>query len=112
MNIKKLVNKQNSREWIKANSMSNSHLYREAFTKKYGGIFKKSGAMWLWEEKITIEDKPTKLWIFHKNDGGSYIVENFMEFCRSNELSKSAMYEVMNGKRKSHKGFIKIEKLI
>ena len=113
MDIKQLINKQNSRAWISANGKPNSHLYREAFVKKHGGIFEKNGMMWVWREKAPVqEEQPNKLWIFHKTDGGTFIVQNFMEFCRIHELSKSAMYELMNGKRKSHKGFVKVERLI
>lgn len=112
MDLKKTINIVNSKEWVKANSMNNSKLFREAFTKKYGGVFEKVGAAWVWREKLKIEEKPTKLWLFYKTDGTKFIVDNFMEFCRNYSLSKSAMYELMSGKRKSHKGFVKIEKLI
>lgn len=112
MDITKLVNKQNSREWIAANAKPNSHKYREAFIQKHGGVFERLGNSWIWKEKGQEEKTPNKLWLFTKSDGVSFMVDNFMEFCRNHELSKSAMYEVMNGKRKSHKGFIKIEKLI
>ena len=112
MKHKELINRVNSKEWVKANSTTNSHLYREAFIKKYGGIFEKIGNAWKWNEKVPTKEEPTKMWIFHKADGGTFVVTNFMEFCRNHELNKSAMYEVMGGKRKSHKGFIKVEKLI
>jgi hypothetical protein len=112
MDIKKLVNKPNTREWVRANGSTNSKLYREEFVNKYGGQFVKNGKSWLWEEIVDEKPQPNKLWLFTKTDGISYMVENFMEFCRLHELSKSAMYELMNGKRKSHKGFIKVEKLI
>lgn len=113
MDIKKLINRKNSREWTKANGSTNSHLYREAFVQKYGGIFEQVGAVWVWREKAPKkEEQPTKLWIFHKADGGTHMVQNFMDFCRTHDLSKSAMYELMAGKRKSHKGFVKVEKLV
>lgn len=113
MDQRQLINRVNSKEWVKANSMQNSHKYRDAFVKKYGGMFEQAGAAWTWTDKVQEEDeKPTKLWIFHKADGGTHLVQNFMEFCRQNDLSKSAMYELMAGKRKSHKGFVKVEKLV
>jgi hypothetical protein len=113
MDLKQSVNRKNSRAWVKANDSANSHLYRDAFVKKHGGLFEKMGGVWVWTEKVpVVGTEPTKLWIFHKSDGGTYMVQNFMEFCRIHDLSKSAMYELMNGKRKSHKGFVKVEKLI
>lgn len=112
MDQRQLINRINTKEWVKANSMQNSHKYRDAFVKKYGGVFERIGAAWVWNDKLLIEEKPTKLWIFYKNDGMMCLVENFMDFCRKNDLSKSAMYDVMNGRRKSHKGFVKVEKVI
>jgi hypothetical protein len=113
MDIKKLINRKNSREWAKANDSANAKSYREAFVNRFGGIFEKMGAIWFWKDKAPqIEEQPTKLWIFHKADGGTFMVQNFMEFCRMHDLSKSAMYELMAGKRKSHKGFVKVEKLV
>lgn len=113
MDLRQSVNRKNSRAWVKANDSANSHLYRDAFVQKYGGLFERMGGVWMWTDKVpTKETEPTKLWIFHKSDGGTYLVQNFMEFCRIHDLSKSAMYELMNGKRKSHKGFVKVEKLI
>lgn len=113
MDIKKLINRKNSKPWVLANEASNSNLYREAFVKKYGGQFEKNGKLWLWNENTKTEERqPTKLWLVTRNDGVSFMFENFMEFCRNNDLSKSAMYELMAGKRKSHKGFVKVEKLI
>lgn len=112
MDIKKLINIKNSREWTKANDSTNSKKYRDAFVQKYGGCFVKKGSIWLWNEKTEEKEQPTKLWLFYRQDGVAFTVENFMEFCRNHNLNKSAMYDVMNGKRKSHKGFTKVEKLI
>lgn len=113
MDIKKLINTKNSRQWTKANDTATASKYRDAFVKRYGGMFEKKNGVWLWTDKVpTKETEPTKLWIFHKADGGTFMVQNFMEFCRIHELSKSAMYELMAGKRKSHKGFVKVEKLV
>jgi hypothetical protein len=113
MDLRQLVNRKNSRAWVKANESNNSDLYRNAFVQKYGGMFERMGGVWVWRDKVAnkVAD-PTKLWIFHKSDGMTYMVQNFMDFCRIHDLSKSAMYELMNGKRKSHKGFVKVEKLI
>jgi hypothetical protein len=113
MNSTQLINIKNTREWVKANETASSHKYRSAFVEKYGGRFIKTGLAWKWDEKPEeTEQTPTKLWMFTNSTGASFLVQNFMEFCRIHDLSKSAMYELMNGKRKSHKGFIKVEKLI
>jgi hypothetical protein len=112
MDIKKLINVKNTKPWVKANETSNSNKYRDAFVQRYGGLFKKKNNSWMWFEHTDEQIQPSKLWMFTRNDGVSFMVENFMEFCRVNSLSKSAMYELMAGKRKSHKGFVKIDRLV
>lgn len=113
MDIKKQINIRNTKPWVQANETTNSTKYREAFVKKYGGCFKRNRNLWIWSEKVDKpQEPPTKLWLFSRNDGVSFMSENFTEFCRTHNLSKSAMYELMSGKRKSHKGFVKIDKLV
>jgi len=112
MDIKKLINRRNTKPWVQANETTNSEMYRDAFVKKHGGRFVKNGRVWFWEEMIDEEKQSNKLWLITRNDGVSFMFDNFMEFCRINNLSKSALYDVMHGRRKSHKGFVKVQKLI
>jgi len=39
-------------------------------------------------------------------------VDNMMRFCREKSLNKSAIYEVISGKRNHHKNFRFVEKKI
>jgi hypothetical protein len=112
MDAKRLINVKNTKMWVKANESSNSNKFRDAFVQRYGGIFKKQGSSWVWSEHFEEKIQPSRAWLFTRNDGVSFMVENFMEFCRINSLSKSAMYELMAGKRKSHKGFVKIDRIV
>ena len=101
------INKRNTREWVKVNEDSRSHLYRDDFVAKHGGKFiyrgKRQG--WFWVEKVDGPPVPKVNWVFIHPDGKEEIVENLSKFCRKHSLNKAAMYEVYNGKRNHHKKF-------
>lgn len=105
------VNKRNTREWALFNGNSKNQQNRIKFTEKYGGEFKKVGTEWVWDSGIkkTIEFAHTKkkrtIYIFTDKEGIKYITDNFTGFCRERKINDSAMYDVINGKRKSFKGF-------
>ena len=46
------VNKRNTREWSFFNENSKAVSNRTKFTEKYGGIFQKTAAGWVWEPKL------------------------------------------------------------
>lgn len=102
-----MINIRNTREWVKCNEDSKSHLYRDKFVSEHGGTFVKKGRSWEWEiihSNVNEDLKP--LYEFTDKDGVKYLVDNLMKFCRQNDLNKSAIYKVMNGERSHHKGFV------
>jgi len=107
---KDLVNKRNTREWVKCNDDSKSHIWRDNFISEHGGEFIKEEKSWVWKEKEEIEEdtrikQERKDYIFINKDGVEFLTDNFTKFCRNNDLNKSAMYKVMSGERNHHKGF-------
>jgi len=100
------VNRVNSRTWIKMNDDSKKIMWRKKFLDEFGGKFE--GKLWK-ETVITPEFKPevkeTRKILVINPDGRVDQVENFTKYCRERELSRSAMYEVMKGLRKQHKGY-------
>jgi hypothetical protein len=100
------VNKKNTYTWEKVNNDSRKTVWRREFVSKYGGKFEGE----LWKETITkpeskSEVKETRKILVINPDGNVDEVENFTKYCRERELSRSAMYEVMKGLRKQHKGY-------
>ena len=100
------VNKKNTYTWEKMNNDGRASTWRKQFISKYGGQFEGE----LWKETITKpESKPevkeTRKILVINPDGNGDEVENFTKYCRERELSRSAMYEVMKGLRKQHKGY-------
>ena len=99
---KDLINRKNTREWIKCNDDARSHINRESFISEHGGEFVKSGRFWEWRS-IHIDEK-TK-YEFEDADGKITIVENLSKFCRDNDLNKGAIHKVIKGERSHHKGY-------
>ncbi len=97
------VNKRNSLTWTACNDDSRSAHWRNSFKNKFGGEFTRDGRSWVWRENKPVE-APRKCYIFQKENKEVKIV-NFMEYCKQNDLNRSAMYEVMQGKRKQYKGY-------
>lgn len=115
------VNRKFSFTWIKCNDDAKSQHFRDLFIKKYGGKFSKIGRHWEWtptvDQIIVLEpsiskppqaqvQEPTKTWTFIDPTGSVIKTKNIQEFCKSYDLSRSSLYEVISGKRKSHKGFL------
>ena len=108
---KDMVNRRNTKEWIKCNDNSKSHIHRQNFIEEHGGEFVKSGRFYEWKSIHNIESNDVEvnekkpLYEFKDKDGVTYLAGNLMKFCRDNDLNKSAIYKVMNGERSHHKGF-------
>ena len=108
---KDLINRRNTREWIKCNDDSKSNTWRNEFIEEHGGEFVQNGRYWEWKEKtpeIIKDDRikqERKDYVFINKDGVEFLTDNFAKFCRKNDLNKSAMYKVMSGERTHHKGF-------
>ena len=103
---KDMVNRRNSRTWVKMNEDSKSHIHREKFVAEHGGEFVQNGRFWTWQNiHITVDEDQKPLYEFKDENGVTYLVDNLMKFCRQNDLNKSAIYKVMGGERSHHKGF-------
>jgi len=115
------VNKRGSYTWIKCNDDAKSSYFRGLFVQKHGGEFVRNGRNWEWNpskeqiiflEPIFIEpgNKETKpigekIWKFKNETGEIFETKNLQEFCKEHNLTRSSIYEVISGKRKSHKGY-------
>lgn len=101
------INKKHSSTWTACNDNSKSSTIREQILTKYGGEFVKDGRYLKWQEippipKIYI---PVRLLKFIDPLGKLVEIDNMTEYCQKNKLSKAAMYELLRGIRKSHKGY-------
>ena len=97
------INKKNSITWTACNDDARSAFWRNLFISKFGGNFIKERTGWLWQEEKK-QEIPRKCWIFSK-DSKEVRITHFTDYCKENSLNRSAMYEVMSGKRKQYKGY-------
>ena len=113
------VNKINTRTWIKLNEDTKAEANRKLFLDTYGGAFDRGDEGYRWKEKVVqhiepkifkipssepVEEKSGKFIVTFPN-GKEEVVSKMTEFCREHNLNKSALYAIMRGERKKHKGF-------
>lgn len=106
LNIKE-INKLYSPTWVACNDNSKSKSIRESFLTKHGGEFIKNGKYFKWQE-IPIPPEiyiPRRLLKFINAGGKIVEIDHMSDFCIQNNLSRAAMYEVLRGQRRSHKGY-------
>ena len=108
---KQLINQRNTREWVRCNEDSYAAQWRKTFIEQNGGEFINNGRSWEWKEITEVKEEKNEganqkpLYIITQPDGGNVTIDNLSKFCRENNLNKSTMYLVMNGKRNHHKHF-------
>lgn len=98
------INRKYSPTWVYCNDNSRSKLFRDKFIEEFGGEFVKEKYNYFRWKEITRLERRRKFIIEDKN-GILYTVDNMYEFCKKNQLKRSAIYECIAGKRKSHHGF-------
>ena len=105
MNIEE-VNKPNSSTWTRINDDSRKQHFRKEFLQKFGGEFiPRNNGFVEWKRAEEKKTQPVRIISVINPEGIEVQIENFTKYCRDNDLSRSAMYEVLKGKRKQHKGF-------
>jgi hypothetical protein len=107
VDLEERVNRRNTKLWFMMNENSRSHLHREQFVKDNGGLFYQNDrGEWMWKNDYVVKNG---YWLKRKDTGEKVFFENMSEFCRKNDLSIVKICEIMNGKRKSYKGWEPVE---
>lgn len=57
------------------------------------------------------DEKTFDAWKLTNVDGSEIVVDNLNKFCRENNLNPNCMRDIYYGRMKSHRGWIKVEKL-
>lgn len=100
------VNTRGTRLWTQMNDNSKSEKYRQKFTKENGGFFIKEGRYWEWK---TPETEKNGYWLKRADTGEKTFFESMAEFGKQNGLSSVKICELLNGKRKTYKGWTAVE---
>lgn len=101
------VNEVNSATWTACNNDSRSKINRHNFISTFGGEFISSGRYFKWQSIPILEPVyvPRRLLKFMSPDNVVVEIDHMTEYCKEHNLNKAAMYQVLQGTRKIHKGF-------
>jgi hypothetical protein len=95
------VNKRHSFTWTKMNDDAKYMRFRSEFIAEFGGQFDLQG---VWTEDV-VQKEDERTFLIINPDGEVDEVHNFAKYCRDRELNRAAMYAVLKGTRKQHKGY-------
>jgi predicted transcriptional regulator len=96
------VNRRGSKIWTRMNDNSRANLNRENFIKENGGFFVKHGRYWKWNSPII---EKNGYWLKRVDTGEKVFFENMTEFGKQHGLTPVKICELLNGKRKTYKGW-------
>lgn len=108
-NIKTLedeVNRKNSKLWLRMNDNSKAKFFRDNFVKENGGFFKQNGKHWYWVSQREVNNG---YWLKRVDTDEKVFFENMSEFGAQNGLTAVKICELLNGKRKTYKGWTAVE---
>ena len=100
------VNRKGSRLWISMNDNSKAAKQRALFVQQHGGFFKQEGRYWIWVNPVKEHNGN---WLKRVDTGEKVFFENMTEFGKLHGLTPVKICELLNGKRKTYKGWTAVE---
>jgi hypothetical protein len=100
------VNSRGSKLWIQMNDSSKARKHREQFIQTHGGFFKQDGRYWVWVNPVK---EHNGYWLKRVDTGEKTFFENMNEFATSQGMTSVKICELLNGKRKTYKGWTAVE---
>lgn len=104
--IEEQVNKRGTKLWTKMNDNSKAASARALFVQEHGGFFIQEDRYWIW--KSPIEEK-NGYWLKRTDTGEKVFFENMTEFAKQQGMTAVKICELLNGKRKTYKGWTAVE---
>ena len=100
------VNQKGSRLWIKMNDNSKAAKNRARFVQEHGGFFTQNGQYWVWTNPIA---ESNGYWLKRVDTGEKTFFTNMSEFAEKQGMTSVKICELLNGKRKTYKGWTAVE---
>jgi hypothetical protein len=100
------VNRKGSKLWVSMNDNSRALSCRQHFVKEYGGFFKKERNMWVW---ISPAKQQNGYWLKNIHTEEKVFFTSMTEFGNQHGLTPVKICELLNGKRKTYKGWTAAE---
>lgn len=100
------VNRRGSKTWLMMNDNSKARFFREQFVSRNGGSFYREGRNWQWRSPVT---EKNGYWLKRVDNGEKVFFESMTEFGNKHGLTPVKICELMNGKRKTYKGWTAVD---
>jgi hypothetical protein len=100
------VNRPGSRIWLMMNDNSKAKILRDQFISKHGGSFYRDGRFWKWRSPVT---EKNGYWLKRVDTQEKVFFESMTEFGNKHGLTPVKICELLNGKRKTYKGWTAVE---
>lgn len=100
------VNTKGTKLWMQMNDNSKAPKMRALFVQNHGGVFVQEGRYWKWRSPI---DEKNGYWLKRVDTGEKTFFDNMSEFGRIHGLTPVKICELLNGKRKTYKGWTAVE---
>jgi hypothetical protein len=104
--IEQAVNTRGTKLWTKMNDNSKSESNRHRFVQEHGGFFVREGRYWKWNTPVT---ERNGYWLKRVDTGEKTFFSNMAEFAEQQGMTSVKVCELLNGKRKTYKGWTAVE---
>jgi hypothetical protein len=100
------VNSRGSKLWTRMNDNSKAAKNRAAFIQEHGGFFVPDGKFWKWNTPVK---EKNGYWLKKVDTQEKVFFESMTEFGQKHGLTPVKICELLNGKRKTYKGWTAVE---
>jgi len=104
--LEQMVNRKGSKLWTKMNDNSKAATNRQQFIQQHGGFFTLIGKYWHWTSAVK---EKNGYWLKKVDSDEKVFFENMSEFAKNNGMTAVKICELLNGKRKTYKGWTAVE---
>jgi len=100
------VNTRGTKLWIQMNDNSKAPKFRAKFILDNGGVFIKDGNFWIWKSPI---DEQNGYWLINIQTNQKEFFSNMSAWAEAHGMTAVKVCELLNGKRKTYKGWTAVE---
>jgi hypothetical protein len=100
------VNNRGTKLWTMMNDNSKASKHRARFIQEHGGFFSQQGRYWVWTNPVK---EHNGYWLKRVDTEEKVFFENMSAFGKQHGLSAVKICELLNGKRKTYKGWTAVE---
>ena len=104
--LQETVNSRGTKYWTRMNDNSKAAKHRAAFIAENGGFFTQEPQGWVWHTPI---EEKNGYWLRNIHTNEKVFFSNMTEFGEKNGLTAVKICELLNGKRKTYKGWTAVE---